>query len=145
VFCFVVDLDPFPLADLFVQKMNVVDIEADLGDIVQALFNNRQEWQGKVIPIGVPISFTDRAKAFSDVTGEPCVTVQATVDQAFSFLPPPHRLGIFELMNFAHEFGFDADGQTFAEQLLGRPLTPLRDYWARLKAKGFDFTVKRGY
>jgi len=123
--------------------MNVIDVEADLGDVVQALFNNRQEWQGKVIPIGLPISFADRAKTFTEATGEPCIAQQTTVDQAYSFAPPPFRLVIFELMNFVREFGLGPDGHTLAEQLLGRPLTPLRDYWVRFKAKGLDLNGSR--
>ena len=116
----------------------MIDIEADLGGVVLGLINHRQEWQGKVVPLGIPTSFTQIASAYAEVFGEPCVAKETTISQAFGWAPPIFQDTMHDMTAFYLEFGNGDDSHTLAETLLGRPLTTIKEYWARMKATGVD-------
>ena len=105
---------------------------------MQGLINHRQEWQGKVVPLGVHTTFNHIASSYAEVFGEPCVAKEVPVSQAFSWAPPIFQDTMKEMAAFYLEFGNGDDSDTQAQTLLGRPLTTVEEYWARMKASGAD-------
>ena len=120
----------------FDQKLPRIDVEADLGDVVLGLIKNREQWLGKVIPIGIPTSFNEVAQAYSDVYGKPCVAILVTGEKAVGWAPPAARQSLSEMFLFYRDFGYydPSYDLTAAEKLAGRPLTTIKQFYARVKA-----------